>query len=130
MILSTIPQIKNHNVQQLSDLVDFWLQRPKLADSVLPYLWWPVSSAAIERSFSLAGIPLFLLRFLKSFVTLALVDMKNRNRASEGLQAAAIGMFCNGDVEQRFHKGIPFKGRLLPVCFGCILAASSTSNED
>ena len=47
------------------------------------------------------------------FVAPALIDTKNRNRASEELKAAAIGMFCNGDIEERFSQGIQVKGRPL-----------------
>ena len=36
----------------------------------------------------------------------ALVDTKNRNRSSEEFKAAIVGMFCNGDVEGRFSKGV------------------------
>ena len=57
-----------------------------LAEAVAPYLWFPVTSADIERSFSLAG----------------LLDLKNRQRANKELRQAAVTMFCYGDVEQRF----------------------------
>ena len=57
-----------------------------LAEAVKPYLWFPLTSAAVERSFSLAG----------------LVDAKNRQKMGKGLRQAAVTMFCNGDVEQRF----------------------------
>jgi len=80
-------QVLNHDVQGLSDLPAFWARRPKLGARILPYLWWPVSNSDAERSFSLA----------------ALVDTKNRHRATEAFQAATIGMFCNGDAEARFH---------------------------
>ena len=51
-----ISQYKNHNVTILSDLPKFWALRPKLCAKVAFYLGWPVSSAAIERLFSLAGV--------------------------------------------------------------------------
>ena len=35
---------------------------------------------------------------------LGLVDAKNRQSASKGLRQAAICLFCNGDVEERFSK--------------------------
>ena len=53
-----------------------------------PYLWYPVTGAAIERSFSLAG----------------LIDVKNRQRMGKDLREAYVTMFCNGDVEERFTK--------------------------
>ena len=57
-----------------------------LALAIAPFLWYPISAAAVERSFSLAG----------------LVDAKNRQKAGKGLRQAAVTMFCNGDVEHRF----------------------------
>ena len=49
-------------------------------------LWFPITAAYIERTFSLAG----------------LVDAKNRQKMSSSLRQAAVGMYCNGDVECRF----------------------------
>ena len=58
-----------------------------LAEAISPYFWYPVTSAAVERSFSLAG----------------LVDAKNRQKMGKNLRQAAVTMFCNGDTEQQFH---------------------------
>ena len=58
-----------------------------LAEAVAPFLWYPVTLAAVERSFSLSG----------------LVDGKNRQKAGKVLRQAAITLFCNGDLEQRFQ---------------------------
>ena len=57
-----------------------------MADAVAPYLWYPITSAAIERSFSLAG----------------LIDAKNRQKMKKSLRQAAVTMFYNGDAEGRF----------------------------
>ena len=71
------------------DVIKFWQSRPPvLREAVAPYLWYPVIGAAIERSFSLAG----------------LVDVKNRQRMGKDLREACVTMFCNGDVEERFAK--------------------------
>jgi hypothetical protein len=49
--------VKNSGVQTLPDIVLFWKQRdPALQRVVMPFLWYPVTGAAIERSFSLAGV--------------------------------------------------------------------------
>ena len=71
------------------DVIKFWQSRPLvLREAVAPYLWYPVTGAAIERSFSLAG----------------LVDVKNRQRMGKDLREACVTMFCNGDVEERSAK--------------------------
>ena len=57
-----------------------------LTAAVLPYVWYSVTSAAIERTFSLA----------------ALVDATNRQRMA--LRPTAVTMFCNGDAERRLSK--------------------------
>ena len=57
-----------------------------MAEAVSPYVWYPVTSAAVERSFSLSG----------------LVDAKNRQQMGKALREAAIILFCNGDIEGRF----------------------------
>ena len=50
-------QVKNSGMESLSDVIQFWKQRdPHLQAAVLPYLWYPTTSAAIERSFSLTGV--------------------------------------------------------------------------
>ena len=56
---------------------------------------------------------LFFQGILSFFVAPALIDTKNCSHASEELKAAAIGMFCNGDIEERFNQGIQVKGRPL-----------------
>ena len=65
-----------------------FLRKGPLADAVAPYVWYPVTSAAVQKSFLLAG----------------LVDTKNRQKGSKELRQAAIALFCNGDVEDRFTK--------------------------
>ena len=71
------------------DVIKFWESKPPyLREAVAPYLWWPVTAAAIERSFSLAG----------------LIDVKNRQKMGTDLREACITMYCNGDVEERFVK--------------------------
>ena len=78
------PQVSN-----LMDVVAFWKTRSiVLSNAIEPYLWYPVTGAAIERSFSLAG----------------LIDTKNRQRMGKDLRQAAVTMFCNGDVEGRFTR--------------------------
>jgi hypothetical protein len=67
-------------------------------------LWWPCTSAAIERSFSLAGTLVELGEKCKPFSYSGLIDTKNRNKGNEDFKAAAVGLFCNGDVEARFTK--------------------------
>ena len=52
------------------------------------FLWFPLSFAAVERSFSLVG----------------LIDAPNRQRMGERVREACVTMFFNGDVEQRFTK--------------------------
>ena len=77
------------NIHNTKDVIKFWQPRPPvLREAVAPYLWYPVIGAAIERSFSLAG----------------LVDVKNRQSMGKDLCEACVTMFCNGDVEERFTK--------------------------
>ena len=97
--------MKDHGVLSCEDLPAFWNRRPKLARRILPYLWWPLTSAAIERSFSLAGAVTGHAQQLSLTFT-ALVDVKNRNKGCEEYKAATVGMFCNGDVEGRFSQGM------------------------
>lgn len=66
-------------------------RRGPLAEAVAPYVWFPVTSAAVERSFSLTG----------------LIDAKNRQAIGQGLREAAVVLYCNGDVEQRFSLQAP-----------------------
>ena len=95
-------QVKDHDVHYTGDLPAFWARRPKLAERILPYMWWPCTSAAIERSFSLAGtFNLHDITFMHFFAS-GLIDAKNRQKASETFKAAAVGLYCNGDVEGRF----------------------------
>ena len=77
------------NIHNSKDVIKFWQSRPVvLREAVAPYLWYPVTCAAIERSFSLAG----------------LVDVNNRQSMGRDLREACVTMFCNGDVEERFTK--------------------------
>ena len=94
-------------VTKLSHVADFWkswcvlreghqnhpsaCRSGPLGEAVLPWLWYPVTSAAVERSFSLAG----------------LIDTKNRTRMSKDLRQAAVMLFCNGDKEGRFTTTCP-----------------------
>ena len=96
--------VTESNVQSLEDIKVFWSywcgkvmhahhlahatchRGGPLAEAVTPYLWCLVTSAAVERSFSLAG----------------LIDAKNRQKMGKGLREAAVAMYCNGDLEQRF----------------------------
>ena len=56
----------------------FWAKREAtIAQAVLPYIYFPISNAVIERFFSLAG----------------LIDVKNRQQMSSNLRQAAVGMF-------------------------------------
>ena len=57
-----------------------------LREVVAPYLWYPVTAAAIERSFSLAE----------------LVDVKNRQNMGRDLREVCVTMFCYRDVEEWF----------------------------
>ena len=77
------------NIHNAKDAFKFWQSRLAfLREAVAPYLWYPVTCAAIERSFSLAG----------------LIDVKNRQRMGKDLCDACVTIFCNGDVEERFTK--------------------------
>ena len=77
------------NIHNSKDVIKFWQSRPPvLREAVAPYLWYPVTGTAIERSFSLAG----------------LVDVKDRQSMGKDLREACVTMFCNGDVEERFAK--------------------------
>jgi hypothetical protein len=79
-------RIETHSVQNHADIHSFWQARGTLIyDTVCPYLFYPTTSAAVERSFSLAG----------------LIDTKNRTKMGDNLRQAAVMMFCNGDVEGR-----------------------------
>ena len=79
-------RIEKINVQCRKDIDTFWSQRGGLLPpAVEPFLWFPLSSAAVERSFSLAG----------------LIDAPNRQRMGERVREACVTMFFNGDVEQR-----------------------------
>ena len=70
-----------------ADIVAFWeSQDPILADAIMHYLWFPITAAFFERTFSLAG----------------LIDANNQHKMSSSLRKAAVGMYCNGDVECRF----------------------------
>ena len=94
------------NVNSFEDVATFWrawyvmglcspaasplrciLRGGPLAEVVAPCLWCPVASAAVERSFSLAG----------------LIHAKNRQQMGKGLREGAVTMFCSGDVQGRFH---------------------------
>ena len=68
----------------------FWQSTPPvLREAVAPYLWYPITGAAIERSFSLAG----------------LVDVSNgMGKDLREACEACVTMFCNGDVAERFTK--------------------------
>jgi hypothetical protein len=82
-------RIEKANVQCCKDIDTFWSQRGGLLPAAVePFLWFPLSSAAVERSFSLAG----------------LIDAPNRQRMGERVREACVTMFFNGDVEQRFTK--------------------------
>ena len=82
-------RIEKANVQCCKDINTFWSQRGGLLPAAVePFLWFPLSSAAVERSFSLAG----------------LIDAPNRQRMGERVREACVTMFFNGDVEQRFTK--------------------------
>ena len=78
--------IKTHSVQNHADIQSFWQARRTLIyDTVCTYLFHPTTTAAIERSFSLAE----------------LVDTKNRTKMGGNLQQAAVMMFCNVGLEGR-----------------------------
>ena len=63
------------NIHNAKDVIKFWQSRPPvLREAVAPYLWYPVTGAAIERSFSLAG----------------LIDVKNRQRMGKDLREACV----------------------------------------
>ena len=80
-------RIETHTVQNHEDIHSFWKARGTLMyDTVSPYLLYPTTSAAVERSFSLVG----------------LIDTKNRTKMGGNLRQAAVMLFCNGDVEGRF----------------------------
>ena len=80
-------RIEKVTVSCAADIVAFWeSQDPILADAIMPYLRFPITTAYIERIFSLAG----------------LIDAKNLQKMSSSLCKAAVGMYCNGDVECRF----------------------------
>ena len=82
-------RIEKANVQCCKDIDTFWSQRGGLLPAAVePFLWFPLSSAAVERSFSLAG----------------LIDAPNRQSMGERVREACVTMFFNGDVEQRFTK--------------------------
>lgn len=82
-------KIEKCNIQCTADIAQFWsTYDPVLAQAIAPYLWFPVSSASIERSFSLAGN----------------IDTKNRQAMKPLLREASIVMYCNGDVEGRYTK--------------------------
>ena len=77
------------NIHITKDVIKFWQSRPPVLRGVVaPYLLYPVTGAAIERPFSLAG----------------LVDVNNRQSMGKDLREAYVTMFCNGDVEERFTK--------------------------
>ena len=64
------------------------LRSGPLRDAVQPYVWFRLSSASVERSFSMAG----------------LLDTKNRTKMSPAFRQNAVMLFCNGDAEERFMK--------------------------
>ena len=69
------------NIHNTKDVIKIWQSRPPvLREAVAPYLWYPVTGAAIERSFGL-------------------VDVKNRQSMGKDLREACVTMFCNGDVD-------------------------------
>ena len=56
-MLLVYQQVKDHGVDDGATLLQFWESRAaQLRDVVIPKLWFPVSSAVVERSFSLAGV--------------------------------------------------------------------------
>ena len=83
----------------LAKVVQFWEGRPALGNMVKPHLWFPISGAAIERSFSLAGAHTSNhVKEVTNLPSIGLVDTKNRNAGSEELKEAAVVMFCNGEL--------------------------------
>ena len=79
---SATPQVSNP-----SDGVSSGKTRcPVLLNAIERYLWFPVAGAAIEQSFSLAG----------------LIETKLRQKLGPGLGQGAVTMFRNSDVEGRF----------------------------
>ena len=82
-----IPRKEKVTVSCAADIVAFWeSQDPILADAIMPYLWFPITAANIECTSNLAG----------------LIDANNWQKMSSSLHKAAVGMYCNGDVECRF----------------------------
>ena len=68
------------NIHKNKDVMNSWQSRPPvLREAVATYLWCPIASAAIERSFSLAG----------------LVDVNNRQSMGKDLREACVTMFCS-----------------------------------
>lgn len=50
-------RIEHCRVDSHEGIGPFWAQRePAISQAVMPYVYFPVSSAVIERSFSLAGL--------------------------------------------------------------------------
>ena len=116
-------------MESLADMRRFWArQDPRLCEAVAPYLWWPTSTASVERSFSLAGTLLHTCSWCSIYFQFTgIIDSKNRQKMGQELRETAVLLFCNGDQEERFTKSATYA----PPGNKCVLSYSFVSgNED
>ena len=80
-------RLKSDPASVSGNLIDWWAAQPTaLASAAIALLQVPMTSAAVERSFSLAGV----------------LDTKQRNKTRHLLRKAEMLLYYNGDVEHRF----------------------------
>ena len=94
----------------MEDIPKFWAQRPLLERRVLPYLWWPVSSACIERSYSLAGVCNVRCTFRVTFFFQPSLTPKTGTSTQRRIEQrqwlfTAMEMWSNGSQRSARHEG-------------------------